>query len=417
MSYFDINLDLGWEEKAIRESSHQFAAEVLRPASIEIDKLSAEEAIAEDSPFWDALAQCYKLGYHKAMLPTKIGGGGLTPVQGHILLEELMWGSIGITGVMFLSTWMFATLLGTGDDKLIEEFVMPFINCDDGSVTGCYAVTEPDHGSDLLGQGEPFYNDPKIRGQVRAVKDGNHWVINGQKAAWVSGGPMATHCKIVVHIDQSRGLAGSGYCFLPLNLPGVTRGKPLEKIGQRDLPQGELFFDNVRIPEHQMFTSLESYPQCFLNSLGHGNSGLSIIALSVARAAFEESFAYAKQRIQGGKPLAEQYAMKVRLHKMFSKVEAIRAMSRAVWKLNSSLPQPLPEYAFAAKTFCTDTAVELAHEAVQIHGAAGLAKEYYVEKLYRDARPLSIEDGENNNLNRSGGSILNDTWPRPNQLS
>jgi alkylation response protein AidB-like acyl-CoA dehydrogenase len=412
MSYFDINRELGWEEKAIRESAHQFAVEVLRPASIEIDKMTAEEAISVESPMWDALGQAYKLGYHKAMFPESIGGGGLTPLQGHILLEELMWGSLGITGVMFLSTWVFGALLTTGDEALIEEFVLPFVNCDDGSVRGCWAIMEPDHGSDMIGQGETFYIDSQIKGQVRAVLDGNEWILNGQKAAWVSGAPIATHCKLNVQIDQSLGLSGGGYCIVPLDLPGISRGKALEKIGQRDLPQGELFFDNVKIPKHYMFVEPEHYPQGVLASLGHGNTAMSVVALAVARAAFEDSLAYAKVRVQGGKPLVEHYAMKIRLHKMFSKVEAIRALSRAVWDLNNTVHPPLPEYGFAAKTFCTDTAVELAYEAVQIHGANGLTKEYFVEKLYRDARALTIEDGENNTLHRAGGDILKDTFPR-----
>ena len=412
MTYFDINRDLGWEEKAIRDSAHQFAVEVLRPASVAIDKMTAEEAISQRSPLWDALGQAYKLGYHKAMFPEEVGGGGLTPLQGHILLEELMCGSLGITGVMFLSTWVFGAVLATGNEALIEEFVLPFIQCDDGSVRGCWAIMEPDHGSDMVGQGEAFYTNPQIKSQLKAVLDGEEWVINGQKAAWVSGAPVATHCKLNVQIDPSLGLAGGGYCIVPLDLPGVSRGKALEKIGQRDLPQGELFFDNVRIPKHYMFVPPEHYPQTVLGSLGHGNTAMSVVALAVARAAFEESLAYAKVRVQGGKPLIDHYAMKIRLHKMFSKVEAIRAFSRAIWSLNNSGQPPLPEYAFAAKTFCTDQAVELAYEAVQIHGANGLTKEYYVEKLYRDARALTIEDGENNTLHRAGGDILKDNFPR-----
>lgn len=412
MSYFDINTELGWEERAIRESAHQFAREILRPASVEIDKMTAEEAISQESPMWDALGQAYKLGYHKAMFPEAVGGGGLTPLQGHILLEELMWGSLGITGVMFISSWVFGTVLATGEEALIEEFVLPFVQCDDGSVRGCWAIMEPDHGSDMIGQGETFYSNNNMRGQVQAVLDGNEWVLNGQKAAWVSGAPVATHCKLNVQIDPSLGLSGGGCCIVPLDLPGVSRGKALEKIGQRDLPQGELFFDSVRIPKHYMFIDTDNYSQSVLASLGHGNTGMSVVALAVARAAFEESLAYAKVRVQGGKPLVEQYFMKIRLHKMFSKLEAIRAMSRAVWNLNSTVHPLLPEYGFAAKTFCTDTAVELAYEAVQIHGANGLTKEYLVEKIYRDARALTIEDGENNTLHRLGGDILKNSYPR-----
>jgi alkylation response protein AidB-like acyl-CoA dehydrogenase len=260
--------------------------------------------------------------------------------------------------------------------------------------------------------GEPFFSDPKIKGQVQARLEGDEWVINGQKAAWVSCAPTASHSMLNVQIDTSKGLAGGGVCMLPLNLPGIERGKALEKVGQRDLPQGELFFDNVRIPKQWMFVGPEEYGDWVIGNLGFGNTGMSIVALGLARAAFDETLAYAKERVQGGKPLIEHYAMKVRIHRMFAQVEAIRAMSRAICELNARVYPPLAEYAYAAKTFCTETAREVIDEGVQIHGANGLTKEYFIEKLWRDSRALTIEDGENSVLNRLGGHILKDTYPR-----
>jgi alkylation response protein AidB-like acyl-CoA dehydrogenase len=192
----------------------------------------------------------------------------------------------------------------------------------------------------------------------------------------------------------------------------VKRGKPLEKVGHRDLPQGELFFDEVRIPKRWMFYGPDQYSDSILGNLGFGNTAVSVVALALARAAFDEAFKYAKERIQGGKPLIEHYSIKVRIHRMFAAVEAIRAMSRAVWNLNLRINPPLSEYAFAAKTFCTETAREVIEEAVQIHGANGLTKEYFIEKIWRDSRAMTIEDGDNTALNRIGGNILKDTYPR-----
>ncbi len=412
MSYFDINLDLSWEEKEIKSTAHRFAKEVLRPVSIQLDKMSAEEAIAQDSPLWGALQQCYAMGYHKALLPESVGGGGFSPLQAHILLEEMLWGSMGISTTLFLSTWVFNTLLAMGDDRLIQEFVIPFCECEDASIRGCWGIIEPDHGSDILLTDEEYFSKPGVRGQVRAYLDGDEWVLNGQKAAWVSASPIATHCKLNLQIDDSLGLSGGGVCIVPLHLPGVSKGKPLEKLGQRDLSNGEIFFEDVRIPKHYMFVEPDQYAQSIKTNLGFGNSFMSVMALGIARACFDESFEYAQQRIQGGKALAEHSSMKIRLHKMFSKVEAIRAFSRAVWNLNSSIYPPLSEYAYAAKTYCTEATVDIAYEAVQIHGANGITKEYPVEKFYRDARLLTIEDGENTTLNRAGGAILNNTYPR-----
>ncbi len=412
MTYFDINLDLTDEDKAIKEAAHKFAREVMRPASIEIDRMSAEEAVAEGSPLWSVVKQAYELGYHKASFPEEVGGLGFTPLQTHILQEELMWGSLGLTGVVFLACWPYFKVMATMNLQMIEEFVIPFCRCSDGSVSGCWAITEPEHGSDTIAVGEAFFSDPKIKGQVRARLEGDEWVISGQKAAWVSCAPTASHCMLNVHIDPSMGLAGGGVCMLPLNLPGISRGKPLEKVGQRDLPQGELFFDNVRIPKRWMFVGPEEYGDWVVGNLGFGNTGMSVVALGLARAAFDETLKYAKERVQGGKPLIEHYSMKVRIHRMFAQVEAIRAMSRAVCTLNARVYPPLAEYAYAAKTFCTETAREVIEEGVQIHGANGLTKEYFIEKLWRDSRALTIEDGENTVLNRLGGHILKETYPR-----
>lgn len=412
MSYFDLNLDLTDEDKAIRDAAHAFAKDVVRPIGIALDRMTAQEAVAENSPVWEFLREAYRLGYHKATLPEAIGGLGMTAMQGHLIMEELFWGSLGLSAIVLLSTWPFMKVIHTGDQELIKEFVLPFCACNDASIRGCWGIMEPDHGSDHIGQGEAFYTDPKVKGGVRARLDGDSWVINGEKAAWVSAAPLATVAMLNVHIDVSKGLAGGGTCMVPLDLPGVSRGRPLEKVGQRDLPQGALIFDDVRIPRRYMFCGPDDYPDWVANNLGFGNTAMSVLALGLARAGFEEAYAYAKTRVQGGVPLADQYAMKIRIHRMFTKVEAIRAMSRAVWNLTANIYPPLPEYGYAAKIFCTETAREVIEEAVQIHGANGLTKEYFIEKIWRDSRALTIEDGVNDVLARLGGQILNETFPR-----
>lgn len=412
MSYFDLNLDLTDEDRAIRQAAHRFASEFMRPIGKQMDRMTAEEAISPNSPFWVFLRRAYELGYHKAPFPEIVGGLGFTPLQSHLLWEELFWGSPGLAAALLLAAWPYVKVLATGNEALIGEFVIPFCQCTDAGVTGCWAITEPDHGSDTLAVGEPFFSDPAIRMQCSARLEGDQWILNGQKSAWVSCGPTATHAMLNVQIDLSRGLSGGGVCMVPLDLPGVSRGKPLEKVGVRDLPQGELFFENVKIPKRWMFVGPDEYGEWVAGNLGFGNTGVAVIALALARAAFEEALAYTRQRVQGGKPLIEHYSVKVRIHRMFAQVEALRAFSRAVWNLNMQIYPPLPEYALAAKTFCTETAREVVDEGLQLHGANGLTKEYYIEKLWRDARSLTIADGENLVLNRLGGDILKDTYPR-----
>jgi len=412
MSYFDLNLDLSAEDKAIKDAARRFALEVIRPASIALDKLSAAEVVEPKSPLWTTLAQAYELGYHKAAFPEEVGGLGFTPLQSHILMEEIFYGSAGLGAALLLAAWPYVKLLHTEDPDLIREFVIPFCDCTDGSITGAWAVTEPDHGSDTLNVGAQSWTDPKIKMQLSAKADGDEWVLNGQKSAWVSCGPTATQVMVNVQIDPSKGPAGGGVCMLPLDLAGIKRGSPLEKHGVRDLPQGEIFFDDVRVPRNWMFVGPDEYGDWVVGNLGFGNTAVAVLALGIARAAFEETLAYTKQRIQGGKALIEHHAVQVRVHRMFAQVEAIRAMTRAVWNVNARVYPPLSEYAYAAKTFCTETAKEVVDEGVQLHGANGVTKEYYIEKLWRDARTMTIADGENSILNRVGGQILNETYPR-----
>ena len=239
------------------------------------------------------MKQAYELGYHKAAFPEEVGGLGFTPLQTHILQEEFMWGSVGLTAVVFLGGWPYFKLLATMNLELIQEFVLPFFQCTDGKIGGCWAITEPEHGSDALAVGEPFFSDPKIKGQVRARLEGDEWVLNGQKAAWVSGGTIATHGLLHCQIDPSRGFAGNGICIVPLNLEGVSKGKPLEKIGQRDLNQGEIFFNDVRIPKSWMMCEPDFYIPFVDMILASTNLCMAGWSTGLARAAFEESFNYA----------------------------------------------------------------------------------------------------------------------------
>jgi alkylation response protein AidB-like acyl-CoA dehydrogenase len=325
----------------------------------------------------------------------------------------LGWGSFGLSVLLAVVCFPFYCGCMTNDDELIETFVRPFCDCTDGSIRGCWAITEPDHGSDVIAVGEECFSSGKMRGNVQAVLDGNEWVINGQKSAWVSGGTIATHAMLHLQIDPSRGFAGNGICILPLDRKGVSRGKPLEKIGQRDLNQGEIYFDEVRIPKEWMIADPDYYVPMLDIILASANLCMSNWSVGLARAAFEEALDYTKQRVQGGKALIEHYTTKQRLFALFARVETGRAISRAAMNLNFNISPPHVEYSLVAKTQNTEMAFQNAHEAIQIFGGNGLTREYLVEKLFRDARATLIEDGNNETLTRHGGHILGETYPRP----
>lgn len=409
-TYLDLNKELTAEEQSIKEETHRFAAEVLRPASIELDKLSPEEVIAEGSILWDVFRKAYQQEYHTATLPEQFGGVGLSPLSRHIHAEEMGWGSADLAISIGVTAFPFASAAMSGNPDLIKEVVTPFAEDREGRYIGCWAITEPQHGSDSLLIGTEQFRDTRAAFECTARRDGDEWVIDGQKSAWVSNGTIATHACTFLGLDPSQGMAGSGVAIIPLNLPGVSRGKPLDKLGQRALNQGEIFFDNVRIPEHYMIVQSAGYPFILDNILAGANAGMSALFTGVARAAFEEALAYCKERVQGGKPIAEHQLVQKKLFDMFIKVESARCLSRAALTYNATTSPPATQYSIAAKVYCTEAAFEVASDAIQLLGGYGLAKDLPVEKLFRDARASMIEDGTNEVLSLAGARKLIDSY-------
>jgi alkylation response protein AidB-like acyl-CoA dehydrogenase len=397
--YRELNLQLTEEQHAFRDGVHRFAAEVLRPQAASLDRYAdPADVIAPASPLWDVLRRAYRLGYHKAMLPAEVGGLGCGGLEQHLFLEELGWGSADFAIAIGVAGFPFATAARVAIPELVGDLVRPFSEDTEARYIGCWAITEPDHGSDTLVAGTPEFRDPRIRGNLGARQDGDVYVLRGQKSAWVSNGTIATHALTFLALDPGRGMAGGGVAIVPLDLPGVTRGKPLDKLGQRALNQGELFFDDVRLPAHYLVADPALYEMTLDLTLALANAAMGAIFTGVARAAYEAALRYTRERIQGGKPLCEHQLVQKRLFDMFTRVEACRQLSRAAMVYNHATLPPATEYSIAAKTFCTESAFEVASSALQLFGGNGLSREYPVEKLLRDARASLIEDGSNDVL-------------------
>jgi alkylation response protein AidB-like acyl-CoA dehydrogenase len=398
-TYRELDLNLSSEQAAFKNGVHQFAKAVLRPAAVALDRMSdPQEVIAAGSPMWTALKAAYAQGFHRALIPTECGGLGLQGLDLHIALEELGWGSSEFAACIAVAGFPFASVAATGNRDLIEEWVTPFVADKEARFVGCWAITEPNHGSDHFMAGTPQFYDAKISGQVTARPDGDYYVIQGEKSAWVSNGTIATHAVVYLTLDPAKGLAGGGVAFIPLNLPGVSRGKPLDKIGQRALNQGSITFNAVRIPKRYLLFDASAYEAVLHQTLALTNGAMGAVFTGVARAAFEEALAYTKTRIQGGKPICEHQLVQKRLFDMFTKVETCRALSRSAMIYNSVTRPPAIEYAIAAKTYCTQASLEVANDALQLFGGKGLSREFVIEKLYRDARASLIEDGDNDVL-------------------
>jgi alkylation response protein AidB-like acyl-CoA dehydrogenase len=166
----------------------------------------------------------------------------------------------------------------------------------------------------------------------------------------------------------------------------------------------------VRIPKEYVFVEPELYILAADLILASANGGMGSVFTGVARAAFEEAMSYCKQRVQGGKPLCEHQLVQRKLFDMFIKVESSRQLSRAVAGYNSTAMPPLSRLGIAAKVYGTQVAFEVASDAVQLFGGYGLSKEFFIEKLFRDARASLIEDGVNDVLALAGSRQLIDSW-------
>ncbi|MBI5287892.1 MAG: acyl-CoA/acyl-ACP dehydrogenase [Chloroflexi bacterium] len=404
MSAVDLTFELTPDQERLRLETNRFATEVMRPGAMELDQLTPEQVIGPDSPLRGIFRKAYQAGYHLRSFPVELGGAGLGPMDSWVVGEEMGWGNAGLSISLGVTSMPFRFAAMTGNPDLMREIVMPYVEDTEGKYIGCWCATEPQHGSDaILFSGEGARAD--IHFECMARRDGDDWVINGQKSAWVSNGTLATHTLAFLCVDPSLGMGGTGVAVVPLNLPGVSRGKPLNKLGQRALNQGEIFFDNVRIPRHYMLTEPSTFGSPTDSILASANAGMSTTFCGVARAAFEEALTYAQQRVQGGTVIAQHQLVQRKLFDMFTRLESARALSKlANRRLLSG--RPTTHYSIAAKIQCTQTALDLASDAIQIFGGMGLAKGVLVEMLYRDARASLIEDGANDVLALAGAKML-----------
>ncbi len=401
MPYTDDISDLTPEQVLLKQEAHRFAVEVLRPTGAALDDLPPDQVIAAGSPLWDAFKRAYRAGHHLRAFPPELGGASLGPMESHVVSEEFGWGNSGLATSLGVTSMPFRFAAMNGNPDLLREIVMPFVEDTEGRYVGCWGATEPNHGSDLIMSG----NNPDNHLDCSAYRDGDEWVIQGQKSSWVSNGTIATHCLAFLNVKPELGMQGMGVAVVPLNLPGVSKGPPLNKLGQRPLNQGEIFFDNVRIPAHYMLAEPPFTGGGMDNILAGANAGMSTTFSGVARAAFEEALAYTQSRMQGGVPISSHQLVQKRLFDMFVRVNAARALARkATLRLQSGLQTV--HYSMAAKVFATRTAFDVASDASELFGAMGMVKGVLVEALMRDARAALIEDGSNDTLSVAGAQQL-----------
>jgi alkylation response protein AidB-like acyl-CoA dehydrogenase len=411
MGLRELNTDLTKQHKALWKSTKEFLTKVWRPAAIELDRLAdPADVIAEGSVLWDVLRQSYELDYHVMSFPKAAGGLELDALSGALVAELMGWASPGLAVSLGVCSTPFTWAMMSPAPEM-QEMVQNFVADKEAKMRGCWAITEPDHGSDWINYDGEDSGNPAVAPQVRAALDGDEYVINGQKSSWVSNGTIATHAALWMTLDPDRAYDAGGVACIPLDLPGISRGAPLNKLGQRDLNQGEIFFDNVRIPKYMMLASDPDTFKTFTSlQLAAANAGMGLLFVGCAQSALEEALQYAKQRVQGGKTIINHQAVKLRIFDMFTQVEAARSLARRVTVYNAELIKnmqpPVLHYPMACKILATETATRVASQAIQIFGGVGLTKDYIIEKIYRDARASMIEDGVNDMLALGGADRL-----------
>lgn len=400
------------EERAIQGSVHRFARDVLRPVGRQLDRMTVDEAIAPSSPYWGVFAEVAKLGLDSSLLAQLPPDVAVRAES--IIGEELGWGDAGLAVSIMAAGFPGEMAAAMGNQELIDLCA--------GRI-GCWIITHPDKGSDV----QILYQDrelpagtPGNKGNVHARVGADEVVINGQCSAWVSNGAVAQVAVAYIGADYGKGLLDAQgkphglAVIIPLDLPGVSRGKPLDKIGQRALPQGEIYFDNVKVPKRFCIALQDEYYGNMASAWSYAGTVMSQVFTGVARSAFDHALAYCHERKQGGTLLINHQLTRYRLGDMLRRVEIARSVARRSLAFARLGQTSHPYITASAKVTVTEEAMKVATEALQLFGGAGTSREYPIEKIFRDCRSALIEDGENYvltmRLGLLAGLLYEDGW-------
>ena len=399
-----IDFELTETQKMMVGTARDFGKEVLGPAEVALDRIADPAEAYESELFRKTLAGAYALGFHKMALPEERGGLGLDPQTTGLVWEELArWGP-GLTASLLPAATVprLVALLAGNKPELVDRFVTPFCEDEQGTHMSGWCSSEAEVGSD-----GKRYDDPSVKHLTTATRTSGGWVINGAKSDFISNGGIADVHLVFACVDPAQGIRGSGAFIVPADLPGVSTGKPLDKTGLRTLNQAAVYFDDVEIPEsYLLFPHGDGYPMLHNSIITVGNLGVGYLALGLMRAAYEDALVYARERVQGGKPIAEHQLIADKLFEAYQAIESARALLwKGSWLSKKSFPGDL-KTSLAAKIYATEQAVHHTAEMVQILGGYGISKEYTAEKLARDALLLRIMDGTNETLMIKAAALL-----------
>ena len=366
-----MDFDLTEEQKIWQKTVHDFVAKEVQPKAHEVDVTSEFN--------WTAARKMGPLGLLGLNIPEEYGGAGVDALSATIALEEIGWGC-GSTALAIAAHNGLGTtpMVFFGSEELKQQW-LPLVASGKNKLAAL-ALTEPGAGSDLQG------------GVVtKAVKDGNEWVINGAKM-WCTNASIAEYIITLVRTDPAGGSRSLSQILVPTNTPGLKIGPAEKKMGLHGSPTHAVTYEDVRVPLENLIGEEGKGLQQTLATLDGGRIGIGAISIGLAQAAFEYAVNYARERKAFGKPIADQQAIQLMLADAATEIEVARNMLyKAAWLKEQK--RPYNKEAAMAKMFATEVAERVSRNSIQIHGGYGYSSEYPVERIYRDARLMTIGEG------------------------
>ncbi len=365
-----MEFDLTQEQRLWRETVHEFCAREVRPFAAEMDARGEFNAAA--------VRKMAPLGLLALNIPEEYGGSGVDAVSAAIAIEELGWAcggtALSIAAHNGLGCAPIA-LFGTAEQK--SRWLPGLARGEPG--LGSLALTEPEAGSDL--------NAIRTRAELRD----DEWVINGHKA-WITNPSVASLIVTLCRTSPEAGSRGFSLIVVPTGTPGLHVHPAEKKMGVRASPTHALTYEDVRVPRDHLLGEPGLGLRQTLQVLDGGRISIGALSVGLARAALEEAIRYAKERVAFGQALARHQAIQWMIADAATQIEAARLLVyRAAWLKDRG--QFFNKEAAIAKLFATEMAEQVCRNAIQILGSYGYSSEYPVERMYRDARLMTIGEG------------------------
>ncbi len=364
-----MDFELSEEQRMIRDTVREFAQAEVAPRARDVDETGRFPR--------ENFERMAALGLMGLPIPEKYGGAGADTLSYALAVEEISaaCGSTGLTYAAHVSL-VCSPLYYFGTEAQKQKYLVPLAQ---GEHFGAFGLTEPQSGSDAAGL------------RTTAVREGDNWVINGQKM-WITSGAIADTLIVAAVTDPERGAHGVSNVIVEKGTPGFTAGKNEPKMGLKGSITSQLFFENCRVPaENILGDPTEGFVQ-FMKTLDGGRISIGAMALGLGRAALEAAIAYAKERHAFGQSIANFQAIQWMIADSSTELEAARLLLYQAAALKDAGKRYTKEAAMA-KLFASEAAERACFRAIQIHGGYGYSREYPVERYYRDNRLTEIGEG------------------------